>query len=55
MMALYAVYVRWRNHTENRAKVDTRTLFYENTDILRYLSVGETILMQAYLIQRFDK
>lgn len=56
MMALYAIYVRWRNHTESKAnKVDTRTLFYENTDSLRYFSVGMTIVTQAYLIQRFDK
>lgn len=55
-MALYAIYVRWRNHTESKAnKVDTRTFFYETTDSLRYLSVGMTILTQAYLIQRFDK
>lgn len=43
MMALYSFYVRWRNHTENRIRVDTRVLFYEDTDSLRYLSVGMTL------------
>lgn len=50
MMALYSFYVRWRNHTENRSKVDTRTLFYEDTDTMRWVSVCMTLVGQVYLI-----
>ena len=55
MMALYAFYVRWRNHTENRSKVDTRVLYYEDTDTIRQISFCFTLIGQIYLIQRWEK
>lgn len=45
-MALYSLYVRWRNHSENKVlnyKVDTRTVYYEDTDTLRWVSVVGTL------------
>jgi hypothetical protein len=54
-MALYAFYVRWLNHSENRSKVDPRVLYYEDTDTIRQISFYFTFVSQIYLIQRWEK
>lgn len=49
-MALYAIYVRWCNHTDSRPMLDSRDFKYQDTDSLRWVSYIMTSIVQVYQI-----